>query len=69
MISLSPKAVQSVIAYVAIVMGILTTGPVSGITLPHLASALLGGFGILLHPHTSVTSPPASATPVVPPVA
>ena len=50
------KNLQSVIAYAAIVMGILTTGPINGITLPHIASAILGVFGVLLHPQTSINA-------------
>lgn len=54
------KSLQSVIAYASIVMGVLTT-TLSGIHLPPVASGILGIFGILLHPQTSVhaTTPPA----------
>ena len=50
------KLVQSVIAYAAIIFGVLTTGVAPSITLPHAASVILGAFGILLHPDTSFTS-------------
>lgn len=57
---------RTLVAYAAIVMGILTTGPVHSITLPVVASALLGGFGVLLHPHTSVVANPEAGAPVTP---
>jgi hypothetical protein len=47
---------RTLMAYAAIVMGILTSGPVNQITLPVVASAMLGAFGVLLHPHTSVVA-------------
>lgn len=53
------KVVQSLMAYASIVFGILTQA-FSGIHLPVLASAILGGFGILLHPQTSITSAPTN---------
>ena len=69
---ISPSAIfQHVMAYAAVVVGVLTT-QLSGIKLPVWGSAILGIFGILLHPWTSVTSatapaqlssPPAQGTP------
>lgn len=53
---------QKVIAYASIVFGVLTQ-TLSGIHLPPTASIILGVFGILLHPQTSVTSPPTPPTP------
>lgn len=57
MITFDPKniSLQSVIAYASIVMGVLTS-QLSAIHLPTVASAILGIFGVLLHPQTSVTS-------------
>lgn len=60
---------QRVIAYASIVFGVLTT-QLSGIKLPTAASAILGIFGVLLHPDTSITVPtvphptPTSSTPI-----
>lgn len=58
------KTVQQVIAYASIVMGVLTQA-LSGIHLDPIASAILGVFGVLLHPQTSVnaTSPASAASP------
>lgn len=50
------KSLQSIIAYASIVMGVLTQA-LSGIHLPPVASAILGVFGVLLHPQTSITAP------------
>ena len=57
---------QTLMAYASIVMAILTQA-LSGIHLPVAASAVLGAFGVLLHPQTSITSPvpPKEDTPVV----
>lgn len=57
----NPKLVQSVIAYASIVFGVLTQA-LSGIHLPAVASAILGVFGMLLHPDTSVNSTSVSST-------
>lgn len=51
------KTVQAIIAYAAVVMGVLTT-VLSGIQLPHWGSVILGVFGVLLHPDTSITATP-----------
>ena len=52
----SPSALfQHIMAYAAIVVGVLTT-QLQGIQLPSWGSAILGAFGILLHPWTSVVS-------------
>jgi hypothetical protein len=53
---------QHVMADAAVVFGVLTQA-LSGIHLTPTASAILGVFGILLHPWTSVTSTPTSPTP------
>ena len=56
--------VQRVISYASIVMGVLTT-QLSGVKLPTWGSIILGVFGILLHPDTSITipnTPPAPGT-------
>ena len=58
------KSLQSVIAYASIVMGILTT-QLAAVHLPPLASAILGIFGILLHPQTSITAPAGTAAPII----
>lgn len=57
---------RTLMAYAALVMGILTAGPVHSITLPVIGSALLGAFGVLLHPHTSVVAHPEAGEPVTP---
>ena len=63
----SPSAiVQHVLAYAAVVLGVLTT-QLQGIHLPTWGSAILGIFGILLHPWTSVTSTSAPAQNPAPP--
>ena len=63
----SPSAmVQHVMAYAAIVVSVLTT-QLSGIKLPVWGSVVLGVFGILLHPWTSVTSTSAPAQNPAPP--
>jgi hypothetical protein len=49
------KSLQTIIAYAAVVMGVLTT-QLQGIHLPTWGSVILGVFGILLHPQTSITS-------------
>lgn len=68
-IPINQKLIQSIISYASIVMGVLTT-QLQAIHLPTAASAILGIFGILLHPQTSITSPsnstgtePYKATP------
>ncbi len=69
---ITSKTVQSIIAYVSIVFGVLTT-QLHAIHLPVVASIILGVFGVLLHPQTSITSTQTKATgptnetpPVVP---
>ncbi len=69
---ITSKTLQTIVAYLSIVFGVLTT-QLQAIHLPVVASAILGVFGVLLHPQTSVTSPPTTATghsavknPVVP---
>lgn len=61
---------QKVIAYGSIVMAVLTQA-LAGIHLPMVASAILGAFGVLLHPDTSFGATGGSQTPplvhVVPP--
>ena len=63
MITVNGKTVQAIVAYAAIVFGILTT-QLQGIHLPALASAILGVFGVLLHPQTSITAPAVPVTTV-----
>lgn len=58
--TLNQKTIQTIIAYASIVFGVLTQA-LSGIHLPPTASIILGVFGVLLHPTTSITSPPASS--------
>lgn len=62
MLTIDGKTVQQVIAYAAVVMGILTQA-LSGIHLPAIASAILGVFGILLHPQTSVNATAQASSP------
>jgi hypothetical protein len=59
--AITSRNLQSFIAYASIVFGILTT-QLQAIHLPALASAILGVFGVLLHPQTSITSAPTKAT-------
>jgi hypothetical protein len=59
------KTIQYVISYASIVMGVLTT-QLQGIHLPTWGSVILGIFGVLLHPDTSVTAVPAAKSPPVP---
>lgn len=54
------KTIQAIIAYASLIMGVLTT-TLQGVHLPVWGSAILGIFGILLHPDTSVTVPTVSA--------
>ena len=54
--TIDSKTIQGLIAYLAIVFGVLTTQP-NTIHLSPLASAILGVFGVLLHPDTSITVP------------
>ena len=61
------KTIQSVIAYASIIFGVLTT-QLQGIHLPTAASVILGVFGVLLHPDTSITSTPTTTTTTTPPV-
>ena len=63
---MTTKDAQRVIAYAAVVFGVLTT-QLQAIHLPPVASAILGVFGVLLHPDTSIVAasssepkPPAS---------
>ena len=68
-VNVKPNVVlQHVMAYAAIVFGVLTT-QLQGIHLPTWGSAILGVFGILLHPWTSVTSTNAPAQTSETPVA
>ena len=69
-VNLPPKFIQTVISYLSIVFGVLTT-QLQGIHLPTAASVILGVFGVLLHPDTSITVPaqPPSAVPGVQPPA
>ena len=50
------KLAQTIIAYASVVFAVLTS-TLNGIHLPPVASAILGIFGILLHPQTSITVP------------
>lgn len=59
------KSLQTIIAYASIVMGVLTT-TLSGIHLPPVASAILGVFGVLLHPSTSITTNETPKPPAAP---
>jgi hypothetical protein len=61
-VTIDLKSFQTIIAYASIVMGVLTT-QLQGIHLPTAASVILGVFGILLHPQTSVTSNEGAAKP------
>jgi hypothetical protein len=63
-VTINLKSLQSLIAYASIVMGVLTT-TLQGIHLPPIASAILGIFGVLLHPQTSITANEAK-TPAPP---
>ena len=61
---------QHVMAYAAVVFGVLTT-QLQGIKLPMAASVILGVFGVLLHPWTSITQtthalPPGPNVPPTP---
>lgn len=63
----SPSALlQHVMAYAAVIMGVLTT-QLQGVHLPTWGSAILGIFGILLHPWTSITATTAPAQQSAPP--
>ena len=62
------KSMQSIIAYAAVVFGVLTQA-LQGIHLPPTASAILGVFGILLHPDTSVNAVATAVTARREPVA
>ncbi len=55
--TIDAKTIQAFVAYLAVVFGVLTTQP-NSIHLSPLASGILGVFGILLHPDTSITVPP-----------
>lgn len=59
------KTIQAIIAYASLVFGVLTQA-LQGIHLPVAASVILGVFGILLHPNTSITSPPATGSTTFP---
>jgi hypothetical protein len=61
----NPKLVKQVISYASIIMAVLTQA-LSGIHLSPTASAILGVFGVLLHPDTSIVSTSGSATNTVP---
>jgi hypothetical protein len=63
-VQLPDKVFQRLVAYVSLVMGVLTT-VLADIKLPGAGSGALAIFGILLHPDTSVTSSPKppSASP------
>ena len=54
--TINPKLVQQIVSYIAILFGVLTT-QLQSIHLPPTASLILGAFGILLHPQTSITVP------------
>jgi hypothetical protein len=56
---------QHILADASIVFGVLTQA-LGGIHLPVLASAILGVFGVLLHPQTSITIPPATVPVTTP---
>lgn len=58
---ITSKTLQTIVAYLSIVFGVLTT-QLQSIHLPVLASAILGAFGVLLHPQTSITAPQQTAT-------
>lgn len=58
------KTIQAIISYASIIMGVLTT-QLQGVHLPVWGSAILGIFGILLHPDTSVTASAGTAKPVL----
>jgi hypothetical protein len=55
---------QRIIAYAAVIMGVLTQA-LAGIHLPWVASLILGVFGTLLHPDTSITIPTTPTTAAV----
>ena len=57
-VKLPAQFFQHVVADAAVVMGVLTS-QLSGIHLPAVASGILGLFGVLLHPQTSITATPA----------
>jgi hypothetical protein len=63
--TISKATLQELMSYAAIVFGVLTQA-LAGIHLPAVASGILGVFGILLHPATSITSPPSVSHTVVP---
>jgi len=62
-VTIDLKGLQTLIAYASVIMGVLTT-TLSGIHLPPVASAILGVFGVLLHPDTSIVTHPSAATTV-----
>ena len=64
-VTIDNKTIQAIIAYAAVVFGVLTTQP-NGIHLSPTASAILGVFGILLHPDTSITVPATGTTTTAP---
>jgi hypothetical protein len=56
---------QHILSDAAVIFGVLTQA-LSGIHLPPTASLILGAFGVLLHPQTSITqttTPPNKSTP------
>lgn len=63
--TINTKTLQEIIAYAAIVMGVLTT-TLQGVHLPPVASAILGVFGVLLHPSTSITTNESPKPPTAP---
>jgi hypothetical protein len=56
-----PSTVQHILADAAVLAGVLTT-QLQAIHLPPLASGILGVFGILLHPWTSIVAPPPTGS-------
>ena len=65
-LSIKPSLLfQHILSLAAILFGVLTQA-MSTIHLPPTASLILGAFGILLHPQTSITqttTPPNKGTP------
>ena len=61
--TIDTKTIQTLIAYASVVFGVLTQ-TLSGIQLSPTASIILGLFGVLLHPKTSITSPPEPPTTI-----
>lgn len=70
MINISPAQLKTLLQHgmadAAVVFGVLTQA-LSGIHLDPTASAILGVFGVLLHPWTSIVATPSTPTPAQPP--